>query len=199
MQIKDDMVLTWPDKLKGDPSKDIGTSIVFPSRPWARHLWVLWLKATKEALIKQVKLQRFVGRERLGENPSKDLEPNQWAEKRLKASLGEIRVIVGGSTMAGSSRKVRKTYLQMVQKVQITSRLPKLKRVDDSTISFIEEDAWWLHHPHDDALVINLSIADLNARQILVDNGSSVDILYYLTVQQMRIGKEWLLPSTHHL
>lgn len=87
----------------------------------------------------------------------------------------------------------------MVQKVQITSRLPKLKRVDDPTISFIEEDAWWLHHRHDDALVINLSIADLNARQILVDNGSSVDILYYLTVQQMRIGKEWLLPSTHHL
>lgn len=71
----------------------------------------------------------------------------------------------------------------MVQRVQITSRLPKLTRVDDPTISFIEEDAWRLHHPHDDALVINLSIADFNTRRILVDNGSSVDILYYLTVQ----------------
>jgi len=28
-----------------------------------------------------------------------------------------------------------------------------------------------------------------------VDNGSSADILYYPSFQQMRIGKEWLMPS----
>ena len=35
-----------------------------------------------------------------------------------------------------------------------------MTKVDSPTISFMEEDARWLHHPHDDALVINLSIAD---------------------------------------
>ena len=44
--------------------------------------------------------------------------------------------------------------------------------------------------PHDDALVINLTIADFNTLRVLVDNGSSADILYYPTFQQMRIGKE---------
>jgi len=43
--------------------------------------------------------------------------------------------------MAGSSRKVRKTCIWMVQSVQITSCLPKLTRVDDPIISFTKEDA----------------------------------------------------------
>ena len=55
-----------------------------------------------------------------------------------------------------------------------------MTKVDNPTINFTEEDAQWLHHPYDDALVINLSIADFNTRCVLVENGSSVDILYYL-------------------
>jgi len=81
--------------------------------------------------------------------------------------------------MVGSSKKARKTYLRMLQSVQITSRRPKLTRIDDPTISFFEKDAWRLYLPHDDALVINLLIADFNTWRVLVDSGSSADILYY--------------------
>lgn len=66
--------------------------------------------------------------------------------------------------------------------------------VDNPQISFIEEDIQRLHHPHDDASVITLLIANFNTRWVSVDNGSSADILYYLVFQQMRIDKEWLLP-----
>ena len=86
-------------------------------------------------------------------------------------------------------------YLQMVQNVHILGRPPKTTRVDNPAISFIEEDAQRLHHPHDDTLVINLSIVDFNTRRVLVDNGSSTDILYYPAFQQMKIDKEHLLPS----
>ena len=96
--------------------------------------------------------------------------------------------------MACSSKKVRKTYLWMVQSVQIFGRLPKMTRVDNLAISFIEEDAWRLYHPYDNALVINMSIADFNTRWVLVDNWSSADILYCPAFQQMRIDKERLLP-----
>ena len=51
--------------------------------------------------------------------------------------------------------------------------------MDDLMISFTEEVAWQVHHPHDDTLVINLAILDFNTQHVLVDNGSSVDILYY--------------------
>ena len=49
--------------------------------------------------------------------------------------------------------------------------------------------------PHDDALVINLSIVGFNTRQVLVDNESSMDIIYYPAFQQMRVDKKHLLPS----
>ena len=82
--------------------------------------------------------------------------------------------------MAGSSKKARKTYLWMVQSIQISGRLHKTTSVDNPVINFTEEDARRLHHPHDDALVINLLIADFNTQQVLVDNA---DILYYPAFQ----------------
>ena len=95
--------------------------------------------------------------------------------------------------MVGSSRKVRKTYLQMVQNFLLIGRLPKLTRMDELVISFIEEDAKQLHHPYDNALVINLTIVDFNTQRVLVDNEISADILYYPTFQQMRIGRKRLM------
>ena len=67
-----------------------------------------------------------------------------------------------------------------------------MPRVDNPTIEFSEDDAWRLHHLHDDALVVSLQIGDYNMHQVLVDNGSSVDILYYPAFQQMRIDRERL-------
>ena len=41
-------------------------------------------------------------------------------------------------------------------------------------------------------MVITLIIVDFNTRLVLMDNGSSADILYYLAFQQMKIDREWL-------
>ena len=67
--------------------------------------------------------------------------------------------------------------------------------MDDLVISFTEEDARRVHHPYNNALVINLTIVDFNTRWVLVDNGSLTDILYYPAFQQMRIGRERLIPA----
>ena len=58
----------------------------------------------------------------------------------------------------------------------------------------MDEDASRIHHPHDDAIVITLIIADYSIRRVLVDNGSSVDILYYPAFQQMNLGRDQLRP-----
>ena len=62
------------------------------------------------------------------------------------------------------------------------------KAIDEQAITFIDEDAERVHHPHDDAIVITLLIADYTTKKVLVDNGSSANILYYLAFQQMRLG-----------
>ena len=85
---------------------------------------------------------------------------------------------LGGST-SSSSKKARKAYLRMVQNIQLTRYALKMARVDNPVIGFTEEDAERLHHPHDDALVISIRVGDYNTYKVLVDNGSSADILYY--------------------
>ena len=102
-------------------------------------------------------------------------------------------MIVGGTTVTGSSKKARKTYLRMVQNVQLTSTVPRIAQRESPTIGFSEEDARRLHHPHDVALVVSIRIEDYNMHRVLVDNGSSADILYYPAFQQMGISRERLV------
>ena len=66
--------------------------------------------------------------------------------------------------------------------------------MDEQAITFTEEDAERIHHPYDDAIVITLLIADYTTRRVLVDNGSSADILYFPAFQQMRLGQDQLCP-----
>ena len=50
-------------------------------------------------------------------------------------------MIVGGTTASSLSRKAHKTYLRMVQNVQLTGFVLKMARVDNPIIGFLKEDA----------------------------------------------------------
>jgi hypothetical protein len=56
--------------------------------------------------------------------------------------------------------------------------------------SFSEEDARGVMMPHDDALVVTLTVANHGIHRILVDKGSSADILYWQAFQQMGIDRD---------
>ena len=71
-------------------------------------------------------------------------------------------MIVGGTVTTNSSKKARKTYLRMVQNVQLTGSVPKIARRESPIIGFLEEDVKHLHHPYDDALVVNVRVRDYN-------------------------------------
>ena len=112
-------------------------------------------------------------------------------EESSRPPLGEIRVIIGG-TLTRQSSKSKKTYLKVVQNVQLFGWSPRTKGIDEPTISFTDEEAERIHHSHDDAIVITLLIVDYTTRRVLVGNGSSADILYYPAFQQMRLGWDQL-------
>ena len=115
------------------------------------------------------------------------------AKESSRPQLGEIRVIIGGSS-TGQSSKSKKAYLKMVQSVQLSGRSPRARSTDEQAITFTNEDAERIHHPHDDAIIITLLIADYTTRRVFVDNGSLADILYYPAFQQMRLGRDQLRP-----
>ena len=102
-------------------------------------------------------------------------------------------MIVGGTMTAGLSKKASKTCLKMVQNDQLAGSVPKMSRIDNPTIKFLEKDARHLHCPHDVELVINIRVGDYNTHRVLVDSGSLVDIFYYPAFQQMRIDRERLI------
>ena len=79
---------------------------------------------------------------------------------------------MGGTTTTRSSKKVHKTYLQMVQNVQLTGFVPKIAQRESPIIGLLEEDTQRLHHPYDDALVVNIRVEDYNMHWVFVDNGN---------------------------
>jgi hypothetical protein len=50
--------------------------------------------------------------------------------------------------------------------------------------------------PHDDALVVTLLISNYNVHKVLIDTGSSADILFMGTFEKMAIDKGRILPMT---
>ena len=55
---------------------------------------------------------------------------------------------------------------------------PKKRKIKDE-ITFSKADLHGINHPHDDPIVIFLNIFNYDVRQVLIDNRSSIDVLFY--------------------
>ena len=118
-------------------------------------------------------MRNFLGRDH------KDEKLKGKVEVPSQPPLGEIKVIVEG-TLIEQSSKSRKTYLKVVHNIQLSGQPPRTKGVDEQAITFMDKDDGRIHHPHDNAIIITLLTANYTTRRVLIDNGSSANILYYL-------------------
>jgi hypothetical protein len=66
-------------------------------------------------------------------------------------------------------------------------------------ITFTEEDFKLKSANHNDALVIEVNIAGWVIRKILVDNGSSANILFFKTFEKMNLSQHMLHPPEYPL
>lgn len=57
-------------------------------------------------------------------------------------------------------------------------------------ITFTQKDAFGLHYPHCDALVVKAIVVQKGLTYMLVDNGSSVNILFTATFDKMKVDHE---------
>uniref|UniRef100_A0A2N9FPT8 Reverse transcriptase domain-containing protein n=1 Tax=Fagus sylvatica TaxID=28930 RepID=A0A2N9FPT8_FAGSY len=195
MQIKDDPALRWPGKLLTNPDKRAKDKYCRFHRDHGHNTDDCYdLKRQIEELIKQGKLQRFVERDQREGRPPQARPQRPPVEDRPRPPMGEIHMINGGMAAGGTSRSSRKAYARQIHNVLVTQKANKTPRLEDLPITFTEEDARKVVHPHDDALVVTLEIAGYSTRRVLIDNGSSADIIYLTAFQQMRIGKDQLRP-----
>ena len=109
-------------------------------------------------------------------------------------------MISGGFAGGGESCSARKAHLRNIRsgevvEVQAVSKLPRL----DTSITFSDSDLGGCQHPHDDPLVIRAIVANKTVHRVLVDNGSSTDIIFTSVFDKIGIGREKLEPFTTHL
>ena len=78
--------------------------------------------------------------------------------------------------------------------IQAISKIPRL----DTTITFSDSDMEGCHHPLADPLVIRVVVANKTIHKVLVENGSSADIIFASAFDKMGIRREKLeLDNTH--
>ncbi|XP_074378187.1 uncharacterized protein LOC141719690 [Apium graveolens] len=63
-----------------------------------------------------------------------------------------------------------------------------IQSLPDLVISFTSKDYEGVNPNHSAALVVTLDIFDIEVRRMLIDNGSSVNILFKHTLDQMQLG-----------
>ena len=113
------------------------------------------------------------------------------AERSLGWEQPTVQVIVGGPTLVGDSNRARENYERYALTSQeVLFNLPTAKRekVRQVPIMWTDDDEEGVLYPHKDALVIKAMVAGKEFRQILVDTGSSVDILFKSTLDNMGIA-----------
>ena len=109
-------------------------------------------------------------------------------------------MISGGFARGGESSSARKAHLRSIRspktvEIQAVSKLPRL----DSTVTFSNSDLEGCQHPHDDPLVVRAIVANTTVHRVLIDNGSSADIIFASAFNKMGIRRENLEPVNTHL
>ena len=135
------------------------------------------LKKEIEFMIRREHLHRYVVPE--DRNRALPPPPRQPAPAQHQQPLGEINVISEGFAKGGESSSARKAHLRSFKsgetlEVQAVSKLPRL----DTTITFSDADLEGCQHPHNDPLVIRVVVANKTVHRVLIDNGSSADIIF---------------------
>ena len=95
---------------------------------------------------------------------------------------------MGGSKLFRDSISGIKQHERKI--VTSVAKKNKTNRADCPEISFSEEETNDFNKPHDNALVITLDIANCEVQRILIDTGSSVDLIFLDTLVRMGIPKK---------
>ncbi|KFK45066.1 hypothetical protein AALP_AA1G339100 [Arabis alpina] len=97
-----------------------------------------------------------------------------------------INMIMGGSQYCADNETAIEAYQRRAD-VCANISAPAKPRLSSDSITFDEKDTEGLDQPHNDPLVINLTVYDFNVARVLIDTGSSVDVIFKKTLERMKI------------
>ena len=195
--------------MKSDPSTRDNTKYCEFHRDYGHRTDdCIQLKREIEFLIQRGYLRRFISSESQPQNQAQNQAnsaqqpppPPRQTTTQHQQPLGEIQVISGGFAGGGESSSTRKAHLSSIRsaeigEIQAVSKQPWV----DTSITFSDLDLEGCQHPHDDPLVVRAVVANKTVHRVLVDNGSSADIIFASDFDKMDIGREKLDPVNTHM
>ncbi|XP_027932759.1 uncharacterized protein LOC114188367 [Vigna unguiculata] len=103
--------------------------------------------------------------------------------------LGDFNTIVGGFAGGGQTSSARKRY---VRSVMTTAKIERPKKVPD--IVFSSEDLKGVVPHEDDPIVLSVIMMGRNVHRVLIDQGSSADVMFWNTFVGLQIPIYQLRP-----
>ncbi|KAF8081732.1 hypothetical protein N665_0869s0014 [Sinapis alba] len=73
------------------------------------------------------------------------------------------------------------------------------KRAVETPIAFSELDLFDIDQPHNDPLIVELQIGTCEVSRVLIDTGSSVDLIFRQTLIKMMVDLKDIKPSSRAL
>ncbi|VFQ98626.1 unnamed protein product [Cuscuta campestris] len=170
------------------------------------------------SLKKEIELPGRVKAEVLGEKPAKqmieagELDPeylaqekqkkNQWVRpegqpveqnKKKKAAGKEHLQVIYGGPEGGDSSSQRKKWGQELYVGTVASG-PRPKQTRRDPITLTDRDLPATREDHNDPLVITMNMGGVDVSQVLVDTGSSVNVLYLEAFEKLKLCLTRLEP-----
>ncbi|XP_019231564.1 PREDICTED: uncharacterized protein LOC109212378 [Nicotiana attenuata] len=147
-----------------------------------------WQREEVATLIKNGHLMEFL-RDRAKNNYSRNrdnAEPSNIGEDPPRLTINMIfgwNKINDVTFLATKKTKVSLTYIK------------RLREVAKDDITFTEEDADGLLLPHNDTMVISLNVLDFKIKRVLVDPGSSANIIQWRVLEHAKLTRS-IIPAT---
>jgi hypothetical protein len=173
-QIKNKPYFAWPARLNGDPASRESMPYCAYHRERG-HLTETCrnYKALLEELVRDGHLHQFLDNTKLQQQRVHNPKP--------KAPIGTIDVIHSHARADNLRTETREAaHLREVFQVSegVTPAPKRLRKEMTEEIIFTDRDLEGVQLPHSDALVVTMQIGDFEVKRILIDPGSSAEIMY---------------------
>jgi len=126
------------------------------------------------------------------EGPKRGRGNRETDDDEPEAARGRIFTILGDSAFCQDTAASIKAYQR---KADANRNWTRPFNGPNDEVTFHESDTNGLDRPHNDPLVITLTIGDFNVERVLVDMGSTLDIIFLTTLREMKIDMTQIVPT----
>ena len=163
------------------------------------------LKREIETLIQRGHLLTYVKDDRPhnGKRSPRQEDPSNEKTSRTKNSESReghetkttrhtLNTIAGGFAGGGETSSARKRYARTV--MHVDQKMTDEPEDNPGTVTFSKKDAAGVLAHDNDPMVIKVQIRDWSIKRVLIDPGSSADVLYWDAFRGMELDTTELLP-----